>query len=99
MIRVNVVYEYDYDDVDIILLPDSLANSIDKINFEFGGYISPNKDDKDYWRKSPDGKLYSILETEGLVKWINRYWVKDGEKAVIEQQHVAYNPEYEMMDF
>ncbi len=97
MTNINVVYEYYYDDVDIIAIPDELIDIIEDIGQEFLHWAPPIND-KDYW-SMVDGRLCQNMNTDGFIKWLNSTYCKTLEKAYIVSRNTDYCPEYKMVDF
>ena len=99
MININIVYEEEYNDTDIIALPDEIYDNLNKIVDEFIAYLKyAPKDDIDYWVEI-DGVLCSNLETVGFIKWLNNTYCTGKQKAVIVKQHTNYVPEYETIEW
>ena len=83
----NILYEGDKDDVDIICVPDFIASEIGIVSQLFLEWL-PNADSKMYWT-TIDGHECSVCETEGFVKWINKQYCENKQKAFIVEQHVS----------
>ncbi len=87
MIKINIVYDEHYKDADIICVPEKIFNNLNKIVNEFMAYLNyAPKDDIDYWVEI-DGVLCSVLETVGVIKWLNNTYYMGSDKAVIVKQH------------
>ena len=91
MISVNILFDDDYEDMDIIAIPKELSEIIVLLAEEFECWEGP-KDDPDYWSAtSSTDKLVKNVETSGFIKWLNRFYCKGEKKAYIVVQHVEYN--------
>lgn len=97
MTNINIVFEYDFNDVDIIAIPSEISYKIIELGQEFLDWHGP-KDDPDYWGVE-NGRTYQIAETVGFVKWLNMFHCLNEKKAYIVTQHTDYNPEYLSLDF
>ena len=99
MVNINIVYEEQYEDTDIISLPDEIYADLNSIINEFMAFLKyAPKDDSDYWIEI-DGVLCSVLETVGFIKWLNNTYCMGTEKAVIIKQHTDYDPKYDMIEW
>ena len=93
----NILYEGDKEDVDIICVPDFIASEIGIVSQLFLEWL-PNADSKMYWT-TIDGHECSVCETEGFVKWINKQYCENKQKAFIVEQHVSLIKEYRTVEF
>ena len=93
----NILYEGDKEDVDIICVPDFIASKIGIVSQLFLEWL-PNADSKMYWT-TIDGHECSVCETEGFVKWINKQYCENKQKAFIVEQHVSLIKEYRTVEF
>ena len=93
----NILYEGDKEDVDIICVPDFIASKIGIVSQLFLEWL-PNADSKMYWT-TIDGHECSVCETEGFVKWINKQYCENEQKAFIVEQHVSLIKEYRTVEF
>ena len=93
----NILYEGDKEDVDIICVPDFIASKIGIVSQLFLEWL-PNTDSKMYWT-TIDGHECSVCETEGFVKWINKQYCENKQKAFIVEQHVSLIKEYRTVEF
>lgn len=93
----NIVFDGDFDDVDIIAVPNEIALKMEQIGQEFL-YWLPSAKEEDYWTII-NGKTCLVAETTGFVKWLNVFYCKSLEKAYVEKKHTKYNPLYRIIDF
>lgn len=96
---VNVVFEYDYDDVDIILVPDDIADNIEQVVQLFIHWLSNPDNGKQFLKTLQSGQIGMIIETESFLFWLNNYKITNGAKASIVMQHTKYNSKYPMAEF
>ena len=100
MTNINIVYDEEFEDADIICIPDHIYYRLMEIVNEFLDWL-PNapKNNEDYWCSSNDGKFYQILETKGFVQWLNEKYCQEGEETKIVEQNCKYNPEYKTIEW
>ena len=97
MIYFNVLYEGDKDDVDIICMPNNIAEKISALSQKFLDWL-PIADSDIYWQIL-DGHKCSICETDGFVKWLNENYCKNSQKVSIIKQHVKFVNKYNTIEF
>ena len=96
---INIVYEDNYDSVDIVLVPEHIANSIGSVVQEFFCWLLVTENNKrfmiphDKW-----GEVLAIGANE-FVWWLNNIKTHDEEKASIVQQHTSFVEEYPTAEF
>ena len=99
MIHINIVFDEEMDDVDIIALPENIFRDIASITRQFMDWLpDAPKDNSDYWAHI-NGKSCLTLETDGFVKWLNQTYCLGSNEAFIVEQHTKYHPEYQRIDF
>ena len=97
MAKINIVFENDFEDADIISIPDYLLPTIVEIGQKFLNWI-PSADDNDYFTIIA-GRQYFVAETDGFVKWLNTYDCRDTEKAFVVSSHTNIGSEYKTLEF
>lgn len=97
MTKVNIVFDDDFEDADIIAIPNEIAAQIEALSQEFLNWVT-NTTDSDYWTII-DGQKYVIAETDGFVKWLNSYYCLKTKKAYIVTQNINYCPQYKIVEF
>ena len=96
---VNVIYGNDYNDVDLILVPQWVAQKIYDYVQEFCDWLITDPD-QTYKRITNEGLVSYICETDGFIDWLNKHIIKSElEKATIVSQHLNYNPELPSAEF
>ena len=90
MEKVNIIYDDEMDDVDIIAIPKEMCREIENLVQSYMEWLmeSAPKDDEDYWI-TINGKRFSNLETVGFVKWLNNYYCNNSGKVSIIEQHTS----------
>lgn len=97
MTNVNIIFDDDFEDVDIISVPDEIIPKIEEIGQEFL-YWDPPESDSDYWIVI-DGIKHQVTETDGFIKWLNSHYCQNTEKACIIARNTNYCPEYKVIEF
>lgn len=97
MTKINLIYEGDRSDVDILLIPDGLTEDIDRLAQQFLDWVSP-EDDTDGWVVL-DGQKYMAKKTTGFLKWLNANYCHGSEKAYIYKAHAKYCDPYGYIEF
>lgn len=97
MRKVNIVFDYVFDDADIIEVPDEIFSDIEKIGQEFLDWL-PGADDPAYWTII-NGKKCTVAETDGFIKWINDSYCKNFEKACVISRNTNYDPSLKIIEF
>lgn len=94
---INLLFEYDYDDVDVVLVPDYIAENIESVTQLYHKWTWEDKTHFG-WKKAPDGHMYVECGTELFLWWLNNYFREYGESTLVEA-HTKYVPEYPTADF
>ncbi len=98
---INVVYDYEYDDisnkvivtgnVDIIKVPDFVSDNIDNIVQEFFEWTELNENRKKY--ENENGIL--CIGTNEFVEWLNEnYSQYENQEIIISEINTKYNSNY-----
>ncbi len=95
---INIVYEDDYTDCDIIQVPDHIASKIEDYGQLFCDWLRGDDIPSEYYYFI-NGMRVGICETQGFIKWLNMYFCDDCEKITLIYQHVPYDPQYKRVDF
>ena len=98
MKKINLVFEGDLNDVDILLVPDNIYDNIDDLCQKFLDWESPDRTDQDYWEHEKNGWV-QVTETIGFVKWLNLYYCGQGEKVEIIKQHTRIDRHLKSIEF
>ena len=95
---VNLLYDDDYDDVDIICVPDAVANNIGSVVGKFQRWIADERNVHSYWTTSRLGFKSLAIDTDAFIWWLNEHY-NDCESAYIVYQHVKYCEELPTAEF
>ena len=90
--RVNIVYEMDYNDADILWIPSNLANDIDDVAQEFFRWVGVPENGCRFLVKGEDGHEVLNIDTEEFLWWLNHIKITNEPKATIAVQHTSYDP-------
>lgn len=94
----NIVFEDSTDDVDIVYIPDNMINKIDLYAQDFCDWLNSNRITTDYY-VVVNGRKFINLDTEGFVRWLNKYICLGDDKAYIVEQHTRQQNCYKTIDF
>lgn len=92
--KVNVVYELDYEDVDILYIPSDMADDIDGVAQDFFCWLGIPENRRRFLVKEDDGSEVLYIGTKEFIWWLNHIKITDGPKAKILMQHTSYDPQY-----
>ncbi|MBQ4065401.1 MAG: hypothetical protein IJD10_04815 [Clostridia bacterium] len=95
---VNVVYEYDEADVDIIRVSDEVAMNIEDYVQSYFNWFCDQREYK-RWLETRDSNCVPGTDASTFVEWLNRYHSHGGDLMAIVEQHVAFKPGYPVADF
>ena len=99
MKKVNVVYEYDFNEVDIILIPDFVEEKLNEYVQKFFNWLAQSTDSR-FCKITKSGYIVHLCDTEGFLYWLNTFVIdSDQDKATMLLEKVPYNPGYKMADF
>jgi hypothetical protein len=95
---INILYDGLIDDVDIVLVPDEIADSIEQVVGEFWRWLEVPENKKRFLK--PDEKWGQVLsvDTKEFLWWMNNIKIT-GEEAMILQQHTSFVTEYPTAEF
>ena len=94
MKRINLIYECAYNDVDILCVPDYVADNIEYVEREFLHWINNKSLPHRFKKKDRAGNTTIMLETGEFIWWLNNLFITNGERASIIEMHGYYRPEY-----
>lgn len=95
---INILYEGDYSDCDLIWVPDIIGRDIETYGQQFCDWLNTASVSNEYFIKI-DEKICIGLETEGFVNWINNHILKGDQLSYIVKQHVEFNSDYNVVEF
>ena len=99
MKKLNLVYEYNYKNVDIVLVPNEVADHIDQVVQTFQDWLTNPQNSEPFARYTENGFRYLTIGTNEFVWWLNNICYPNGEKTTVLERSVYYYPEYPMADF
>lgn len=99
MKKINVVYDDMFDDVDILLVPDEIADNIEYVVWEFNQWLSSPENRNRFVLEVIDGYEVIGIETEAFLWWLNHLLIHTEHKAAILKQHTQLIPEYPCAEF
>ena len=97
MREIYLIFEDDYEDCDVICVPDFIADNAPRYGQLFCDWLA-NTTDESYF-VDISGKKYLSCETEGFIRWLNNFYCNINEKAYIVKQHTSYLSGYTKIEF
>ena len=99
MKKVNVVFDDEIDDVDIILVPDDIADNIASVMWEFNQWLSLPENRRRFVEKTIDGREVLEIGTEKILWWLNHIKIDSMQKATLLVQHTKLVSDYPSIEF
>lgn len=96
---VNLLFDEEYEDVDLISVPDGIADSIDTIAQQFFRWLGDPENARRFYVTLPDGKDVLSVDTKEFVWWLNHVFLPAGQTAEIVTQHTSHHSEYPTANF
>ena len=98
MTKINLVYENDYDDADILLVPKDAAESIDEtVQLFFDWVHMPEQENR--FKVLLHGRLVTSIGTKEFLWWLNNIYHEGKENAYLIAEHVSACPDYPFANF
>jgi hypothetical protein len=96
---INLIYEDDYDDVDILLVPDFVHDHIEDVLQTFFNWAAKTRE-HGYFIIDEKGKEVLAIATKEFVEWLNcNYFQSEGQEIVVVEANTKYNAEYPSAEF
>ena len=90
---INLVFENDYNDVDILLVPDYVAANIDHVVMKFSKWLL-NPENRKRFLAPYKGKLELAIGTDEFLWWLNNYIILEEPTATLYKQHTKFCSAY-----
>jgi hypothetical protein len=95
---INLVYEDDILDVDILSVPNEVADNIESIVKEFEAWCGIPENARRFMIYNDQG-AYMSVDTEEFLWWLSEVKLQGREKAVIVKQHTTICYDYPCAEF
>ena len=99
MKRINMIFDNEYESADILLVPDQIADEIDKVVWDFNIWLKNSEQAQRFAVTAANNKTYLNINTEDFIWWLNNIKLVGDERAQLEQQFVPYIPAYPIAEF
>ena len=99
MKRVYVVFDDEFDDVDILLVPDDIADNIERVVWEFNQWLRIPENRSRFVVKIINGYGILSINTEEFLWWLNHVRIDTTQKATILTQHTKLVSDYPRAEF
>ena len=96
---INVVFDGDYEDVDIILVPESIVDEIEIYLQSFFDWATDTPNRKKYEVTDQFGRIVVSLGTVEFVNWLNQCILAPPEQAGILEQHTTFLANKPVIEF
>lgn len=99
MKEINLLYDDDVHDVDILLVPDHIADEIEKVMFEFNAWLCVPENRERFMISDAKGNKVLGIDTKEFVWWLENVKLCKSESVFVLEQHTSFRPEYPTADF
>lgn len=101
MRNINLLFDGNIDDVDIICVPCEIADNIVHIANLYFSWMHNNINEHSYWVLGKNGTKILCYETESFIWWINNQYNQPNcnKQAFVVLQHTHLNSEYSIVNF
>ena len=89
MVRVNILYENEIEDVDIILVPKEIANKIETVTQKFFNWIFEEENKKRFQKENEKDHVYTAVSAKDFIWWINKYEIHNPPYASLVEEHTT----------
>lgn len=94
-----MVFDDEFDDVDILLVPDDVADNIACVVWDFNQWLGIPENRSKFVVEIIDGSDALNIETEDFLWWLNHVRICTPQKAVILVQHTKLVNDYPRAEF
>ena len=99
MRKINLVYDCDYDDVDILMVPDHVAEDIERVVMRFNHWLMDSENRKQFLAPYK-GRMELSIGTKEILWWINHHERNEKDAvATVYESHTNFCEDYPTADF
>lgn len=99
MKTINIVFDDVYNDVDLLLVPDEIADDVDMVISEFNKWLSVPDNQQRFLVPYAGESMVLSIGTEELLWWLNHVKIIGENKASIVRQHTQFVPSFPVVCF
>ena len=99
MKKINIVFDDNYENIDILSVPNNIAESIEQVVREFNVWLSIPENSRRFLVNYADEIEVLDINTEEFIWWLNNVRIVGIEKATIVEQHTSFVPTYPIAEF
>lgn len=99
MTKVNVLFADEFEDVDIIIVPENIASNIEKITQQFFNWIGKHDNKKHFEKLNESGLTCVSIGTQEFIWWLNNYVIHSAPYSYIYEKHTVLCPDYPTAEF
>ena len=96
---VNLLFDEEYEDVDIISVPDEIADDIDAVAQQFFRWVWIPENRQRFSVPRQNGTPVLSIDTEEFLWWLNNIYLPAGQTADVFLQHTHFRPELPTANF
>ena len=89
---INLVFEGDYSDADILAVPDEILDKLEEYLQDFYDWLPKHLNEHSFWAKTKSGDLYYRIGTDEILWWINQKVLNGKQAAFVVQAHCHADP-------
>ena len=98
MRKFNLIYECDNNHVDIISVPDRIAEDIENLSQLYLDWLPADDDPHYQWTYWGERRI-PVKGGADFIFWLNSNYCKTAETAYVEISDVQYDPQFPIIEF
>ena len=98
MKKIILLYDGHYDDVDILIVPNNIADNIEEVVWDFNVWLQ-NPDNNYRFRVTKEYGTFLSIDTQEFLWWLNNVRIMGKDKAKIDCQHTNFVEGYPVAYF
>ena len=92
MQMINLVFDEECKDVDLLMVPKEIACNVDAVVTEFFTWLSDSENQKQFLVSDDNGGSVLSVGTDAFLWWLNNIRILDSNKAYIVRQYAEFSP-------
>ena len=96
---INIVYDDEYEDVDIVRVPRWVADDIESILQEFNEWLSIPTNKQQFLRRHTDGRMVLSIDTPDFLWWLENIKIAEKHTTEIVKHHTIFDPNLPTAEF
>ena len=95
----NIVYDGEYENVDIVRVPGWVADDIETILRDFNEWLSIPTNRQPFSHKCTDGRMVLSVDTPDFLWWLDNIKIAEEQMTEIVKQHTIFDPNLPTAEF